>query len=90
MSELTCSTANYFSLGNILTHFCDFHFILPNVFLSSPFYLKSEAESYEQQVLICVDILFVDWVDIGIHEMKFLFVLTLHSGKPAGRSVTSF
>lgn len=61
VSELTCSTANYFSLGNTLTHFCDFHFILPNVFLSSPFYLKSEAVSYEQQVLICVDILFVDW-----------------------------
>lgn len=41
MSEFTCLTTNYLSLGNILTHFCDFHFVLPYV-LPPPFYLKSK------------------------------------------------
>ena len=60
--------------------------VLLYLFLPSSFYLKSDGVSYEQQEFLFLLI----GVDIDIHKMKFLFVSTLHLGKPAGYIVTTF
>lgn len=84
LSSLVQQIASYFSLES--SYLISVTSVLLYLFLSSSFYLKSDGVSYEQQEFVFLLI----GVDIDIHKMKFLFVSTLHLGKPAGYIVTTF